>query len=64
MTKTISSTTSEILKALDHASLSACLFAACDLALRASRGGIPTPPDEMTTEQLVRQIVAEMPKRD
>jgi hypothetical protein len=50
-----------ILKELDHAALSACLYAACDLALRAARGQMPTPPDTMTPDQLVRQLVTEMP---
>ncbi len=63
MNKTVSSTTVQLLKSLDHEELAACLYAACDLALRASRGGIPVPPENMTADQLVRQIVTDMPAR-
>jgi hypothetical protein len=61
MANEFSGNTVAILKDLDHAALSACLFAACDLALRAARGQMPTPPETMTPDQLVRQLVTEMP---
>ena len=63
MNQAVSSTTAQMLKNLDHESLASCLYAACDLALRATRGDMPAPPEGMTTDQLVRQIVSEMPKR-
>jgi hypothetical protein len=63
MNKTVSSATVQLLKNLDNEALAACLYAACDLALRASRGGIPAPPETMTADQLVRQIVTDMPAR-
>jgi hypothetical protein len=61
MANEFSGNTVAILKELDHAALSACLYAACDLALRASRGQMPAPPETMTPDQLVRQLVTEMP---
>ena len=64
MNRTVSSATAQLLKTMDNESLASCLYAACDLALRASRGDMPVPPKEMTTDQLVRQLIAEMPKRD
>jgi hypothetical protein len=63
MNKTVTSATVQMLKGLDHEELAACLYAACDLALRASRGGIPVPPETMTADQLVRQILTDMPAR-
>jgi hypothetical protein len=63
MSHTISSGTAELLKKLDPEALASCLYAACDLALRASRGGMPVPPESMTADQLVRQIVIDMPPR-
>jgi hypothetical protein len=60
---TVTQSTVEILKQLDAEALSSCLYAACDLALRAARGGMPVPPDTMTADHLVRQIVADMPAR-
>jgi hypothetical protein len=63
MNKTVSSNTVQLLKTLDHEQLAACLYAACDLALRASRGSVPVPPETMTADQLVRQIVTDMPAR-
>jgi hypothetical protein len=50
-----------MLQALDQAALSACLYAACDLALRASRGQMPAPPEDMTADHLVRQLVTDLP---
>jgi len=63
MTKTVSAATVQLLKSLDNEALAACLYAACDLALRASRGGVPLPPETMTADQLVRQIVEDMPAK-
>jgi hypothetical protein len=63
MNKTVSSSTVQLLKTLDHEQLATCLYAACDLALRASRGGVPVPPETMTADQLVHQIVTDMPAR-
>lgn len=63
MNTTVSSSTIEILKKMDSESLIACLYAACDLALRASRGGMPQPPATMTADQLVKQLIADMPAR-
>jgi hypothetical protein len=63
MNHTVSNSTVQLLKSLDHESLASCLYAACDLALRASRGGMPVPPEDMTADQLVRQLVTDMPKR-
>jgi hypothetical protein len=63
MNQTVSSTTVQLLKNLDHEGLASCLYAACDLALRASRGEMPVPPENMTADQLVRQLITDMPKR-
>jgi hypothetical protein len=63
MNRTVSSATAEMLKKMDNESLASCLYAACDLALRGSRGEMPVPPKDMTADQLVRQLVTEMPKR-
>jgi hypothetical protein len=63
MNQTVSSSTVQLLKTLDHEALASCLYAACDLALRASRGGMPVPPETMTADQLVRQLVTDMPPR-
>ena len=62
MQKTLSRTTVELLKNLDNEQLASCLFAACDLALRASRGEVAAAPAEMTPDHLVRQIVSDMPR--
>jgi hypothetical protein len=59
----ISGTTVAMLKTLDHESLSSCLYAACDLALRVARGTYPLPPENMTADQLVRQLIMDMPPR-
>ena len=64
MNQTVSSATAQLLKTLDHEALASCLYAACDLALRASRGGMPVPPEDMTADHLVRQLVTDMPKRN
>ena len=64
MNRAVSSATAQLLKNMDNESLASCLYAACDLALRASRGDMPAPPEDMTTDQLVRQLVTELPKRD
>jgi hypothetical protein len=63
MNRTVYSATAELLKKMDNDSLASCLYAACDLALRASRGDMPVPPADMTADQLVRQLVSDMPKR-
>jgi ABC-type uncharacterized transport system permease subunit len=63
MTEGFSGTTVALLQDLDHAALSACLFAACDLALRAARGQMPAPPETMTADQLIQQLIADMPER-
>ena len=63
MTKKITKQTVELLKSLDNEALAACLYAACDLALRASRGEVPVPPKHMQADDLVRQIVTDMPPR-
>ncbi len=63
MTKKITKQTVELLKSLDNEALAACLYAACDLALRASRGEVPVPPENMQADDLVRQIVTDMPPR-
>jgi hypothetical protein len=63
MSQTVSIATVALLKQLDHEALATCLYAACDLALRASRGSMPVPPPSMTADDLVRQIVSDMPAR-
>lgn len=63
MSQTISKATVDLLKQMDNEALASCLYAACDLALRASRGGLPVPPETMTADLLVRQIVSDMPPR-
>jgi hypothetical protein len=63
MSQTVSAATVALLKQLDHEALATCLYAACDLALRASRGNMPVPPQTMTADDLVRQIVSDMPAR-
>ena len=63
MNHTVSSTTVQMIKNLDHEALASCLYAACDLALRASRGGMPIPPETMTADQLLRQLISDMPAR-
>ena len=63
MSQTISATTAQMLQSLDHQSLASCLFAACELALRASRSQVPPPPETMTADQLVRQIIADFQAR-
>ena len=63
MNQTVSSSTVQLLKTLDHEALASCLYAACDLALRTSRGGMPVPPKTMTADQLVRQLVTDMQPR-
>jgi hypothetical protein len=63
MSQTVSTATVALLKKLDHEALATCLYAACDLALRASRGNMPAPPQSMTADALVRQIVLDMPAR-
>lgn len=63
MNQSVTSSTAQLLKNLDNEALASCLYAACDLALRASRGDMPVPPEGMTADQLVRQLVTEMPKR-
>jgi hypothetical protein len=63
MKREITNTTVAMLKQLDHDALASCLYAACDLALRASRGQMPVPPEDMTADQLVRQLIKEMPPR-
>jgi hypothetical protein len=63
MNHTVSSTTVQLLKTMDNEALASCLYAACDLALRASRGEMPVPPETMTADQLVRQLITDLPKR-
>jgi hypothetical protein len=63
MNKEITNITVALLKKLDHDALASCLYAACDLALRASRGEIPPPAKDMTADQLVRQIITELPPK-
>jgi len=63
VTKTVSKTTVEMLKKLDNEALASCLYAACDLALRASRGSVQVPPEDMTADDLVRQLITQMPPR-
>jgi hypothetical protein len=60
----VSSTTANLLKTLDHEALASCLYAACDLALKASRGQLARPPENLGVDQLVRQIISEMPPRN
>lgn len=63
MNRTVSSATVQLLKDMDNESIASCLYAACDLALRASRGEMPAPPEGMTADQLVRQLITDLPKR-
>ena len=63
MNRSISSSTVQMLKELDNEALASCLFAACDLALRAARGNMEVPPEDMTAEHLLRQLITDMPKR-
>ena len=63
MSKTISKTTVDMLKKLDNEALASCLYAACDLALRAARGSVQVPPENMTADDLVQQLISEMPPR-
>lgn len=63
MSQETSAATVQLLKQLEAEALWACLYAACDLALKAARGGMPQPPENMNADMLVRQIIAEMPPR-